>query len=583
MTSVIAPRVRRRRILARIGIVIGSVAVIGTAVAFNNLFARPGEAALRLIPSNALVIGSADLSPAPNQTLVFKKIDEALTRNGLDKQIDGAMTDLVVQGPAAEKIRPYAKRGVAFAMLAPEKHGKDFNPEESAVAFFAISDGPAVSKIIKEHGKPMFWRGTRYHQIQNEGPGLMVVEDLLVVGMGNVLHQVELVAEGKQDSILERPDFITEQAKIDSDSNLKVFMAPEAWATFAKDAPKEAQEMLVSQKWIGVGLAIRDGGIAVSFNGQYDAEKAKWLQPLSAMAPIRSDLMDILPSGAYGFTALSQPSKYFESFELAMGKDNDGRKMIADLEKDLSREMNLSVRKDILPAFQGNAVIGIYPGQSSTDPAGVDVLLVIDDQQGSQAAALAERLRERLEQEIQEGSAEPAFEVKVDGDVKRYTLAGEAAAEFQDGIAEGMGDGGAVRGDVLAKDKTITWALIGQTVVASSSAKLLDRAIASLKTREHGLETDSLWQGRSKDLVNGQQTLVAFNIARMVEGFQNSIDMKKWGEDGKCVQEVMDALKGLNEPFAVKSATANGKLSMGLFIPMEYDRMIDLIGQSIED
>src|SRR5262245_33572249 len=95
MVGAFASKSRKRRIFARVGLMAGALVVLGGAVAFNRLFSRPGEAALRFVPADALVVGSADLTPAPSQTLVFKKIDDALTQAGLDKQIDGALTDLV--------------------------------------------------------------------------------------------------------------------------------------------------------------------------------------------------------------------------------------------------------------------------------------------------------------------------------------------------------------------------------------------------------------------------------------------------------------------------------------------------------
>lgn len=580
MVSQYAPPVRRRRIFARVGVAVGAVAVLGTAVAFNTLFARPGEDALRLIPANALVVGSADLSPSPNQTLVFKKIDDALSRTGLDKKIDGALTDLVAHGPAGEKIRPYAKRGVAFAMLAPEKQSEQFDPGQNAVALFGISDGAEVAKILKQYGKPAFWRGTRFHTLQPEGPGLMVVEDVLVVGMGPALHKVEQVADNKIDSILERPDFVEERAKIDSDANLVLCMAPEAWKTFGKDAPKETAGFLDSQKWMAFGLTVREGGIAISFSGEYDATKAKWLKPFDTMAPLREDLMTVLPKGAYGFAALSQPSKYFESFELAMGQEKDGRKMVSELERDLSKEIGISMRQDVLPAFQGNAIIGFYPSPESNNAAGVDLLVVVDDQNGAKASALAERLRERFEQEMAEEGEESPFVVTKDGDVTRYLLADQMASELQDSLYEEFSGDGTVKADILTKNKTIAFALVGHNVVASSSVKLLNQAIEGLKTQENGLETDPLWKGRSKDLIQGQQTLLTFNIARMVEGFENSINVQKWDENGKTVKEVIDVLKDLKDPFVLKSQTSGSKMSMGLFIPMDYDKLIDLIGRN---
>lgn len=582
MVSDFAPGVRKRRTITRIGLAFGAVAVIGTAVAFNTIFARPGEDALQLVPSNALMVGSLDLSPSPTQALVFKKIDDALTRNGLDKKLDSALTDLVTQGSTADKIRAYAKRGAAFAMLPPEKSSGSFDPGESAVAFFPVSDGPAVEKILSTEGKPAFFRGTRYRQMPGSGPGVMVVNDFLVVGMGRALHQVELVVENKQDSILENSEFVAERAKIDADSNLMVFIAPKAWEVFSADAPKEAKDLMSSQKWMAMGVALRDGGIALSFNGEYDSSKAKWLQPFASMKPIRDDLLSVLPEGAYGFTALSQPSKYFESFELAAATEKDGKKMIAELERDLGKETNLSLRQDVLPAFQGNAIIGFYPNAGGSSAEGADILLVVDDQNGAKAAALAERVRERLEQEIAQNGEQDPFEMtEVDG-VKRFTLAAQATAELQEGLNESMTNDGPVKPGVMSKDKTITWALVGQTVVASSSTKLMDKAIASLKSKQSSLEADALWKGRTGELVRDQQVLLAFNVARIVEGVENSLDMKKLGENDKTPQEVVNVLKGLTEPFYIKTATSNGRSSLGLFIPMDYDKIIDLVGKNID-
>lgn len=581
MVSEFAPRVRKRRIFIRVGIAAAAVAVLGTAVAFKAIFDRPGETALRLVPADALMVGSIDLSPSPNQAMVFKKIDDALARHGLDKQIDGALTDVVAQGPAAEKIRPYSKRGGAFAMLKPDPKNKEDGMEDSFVAYFAVSDGPAVAKILRESGKPAFWKGTRYHQLNPSGPGMMVVDDLLVVGMGKALHQVEQVVEKKKDSILERPDFMVERSKIDPDANIMVFISPEALEVFGKDAPEESREMLKASKWMAMGIAVRENGLALSFSSDYDSTKAKWLQPLASMAPIRNDLLSVLPKGAYGFTALSQPSKYFESFELAVQNDKQGRQSMAEWEKEMSKETGVSLRQDVLPAFQGNAIIAFYPNPNEKNAAGADLLLVVDDQQGARAANLAEHIRNQVESEILAQGEESPFEMTEEGDVKKFRLIDSVTDEMQTDLTEGMGDSSPLKSDVLMKDKTITWALVGQTVVASSSQKLLDAAIAGLKTRENGLETDALWQGRTRSLIQGQQVLATFNLARIAEGFQNSVDIEKTGEDGKTIREVSDSFKKLTEPFVIKSATSTDSTSMDLFIPMDWERLIDLIGENM--
>src|SRR4051812_36628031 len=72
---------------------------LAAALAFRSFFARPGEGALRYIPKDATIFGTMDLSPSPAQSLVFKKIDDALSRNGLADKIQGSLVDLLPDSP----------------------------------------------------------------------------------------------------------------------------------------------------------------------------------------------------------------------------------------------------------------------------------------------------------------------------------------------------------------------------------------------------------------------------------------------------------------------------------------------------
>lgn len=584
MDSKFAPQTNRRRVVGRVVLGIGVAGALATVFAFRSFFARPGEGALRLIPKSAIMFGTADLSPSPSQTLVFKKIDDALARNGLDKKIDGALTDIVAHGPVGDELRPYSKRAAAFAMLAPEAGG-EVKPDDSFVAYFSLTDGGKVAKILADKGRKLFWRGTQYYQLDRDGvPGMMVIGDTLVVGSGKVLNQVEMVSEGKASSIEDRADFVAERQKLDADCNVMVFVAPEAFELFAKDAPKETKEMMAANKWMAMGIAVREGGISLSFNGNYDEGKAKWLSSMSSIAPLRSDLMAVLPKGAYSVTALSQPSKYFESFEMAMAQEPEGKKAVREMESSLAKEANLSLRQDVLPAFQGNAILAIYPSESAEKVAGVDVLLVVDDKNGAKAGALAERLREFAERQIEKEGHDKPFEVSTSGDVKKYRLVGDAERELQDGFDKSFeGDDAPFDKAAMTKDKTITWAIVGETVVASSSAKLLDRAIAGLSSHENGLATDPRWTSAQKTLLSGSQVLTTFSIARIAEGVENTVRTEKMDQEGaKTFKDVIDALKTLTEPFSVQSKMSGGEMNTHLFIPMDYDKLLDLLGRAIE-
>lgn len=159
---------------------VGAATVTGV-VAYRTVYARPGAEALFMMPKSAIVVGVLDLNPSPNQTLVYKRIEDALSRNSVTKSLDEMPLDLPIWAKGdADMFRPYVDRGLAFGLL--ETKDSKIAEKQAAVLLLPVKDPAAVSNLLKRKGKPAFWRGTQYYQLSDKSIGYRVVADRLVVG-----------------------------------------------------------------------------------------------------------------------------------------------------------------------------------------------------------------------------------------------------------------------------------------------------------------------------------------------------------------------------------------------------------------
>src|SRR5580700_6801133 len=102
-------RVARRRQHggARLPVLLALMLVFGVGVlAYRHFFQRPGEAAINLIPSDALAVVTLDTTPSPEQVSVFRNITSALQAEHIDTLFDAQITRLLANSPIATQLRP---------------------------------------------------------------------------------------------------------------------------------------------------------------------------------------------------------------------------------------------------------------------------------------------------------------------------------------------------------------------------------------------------------------------------------------------------------------------------------------------
>lgn len=569
-------RSRNRRVAARVALSAGLLASIAGVYAFRSLTARPGEGALRLIPANALAVASIDLTPSASQTLAFKRIDDALSRNGMDG-LQKSILDMFESGASGvDELRPLILRSGAAAALP----GPDGSSEKATgVVILALSDGKAAQAILAKNGGDRYFKGVRYYRLKNGHSNMMVVDDLLLVGeTPEALMAVRQVQQGGAPSIANDQAFLGARSHVADDANIMLFASPAMLNDVSKSAGPAKTLDGMAKDWMSTGIAIRDGGIGISYSGAIDTQRNPEFARLGNTISLRPDLFHVLPAGAYGAFAFSDLTNYFDSLRPTLTKDKDAAKSIAEMEDSLQKEVGLDFEKDVLPAFKGNIVTAAYPGPGG---AGVDALIVMDDSNDANPANAAERFQSWVRRQMEkEGNQQgPLWTERSAGNVRFFKLTDKNEADMRKSMGQGM-DESSLNKQALVGAKTVAWAIVGKAVFASTSQELLDRAVANYQTPNAGLDTDPKFASHEKEVLDGSQEVFVFSLSRIAEGVRKTVKTDKMdGDSRKIFDSVVAAFEKLEDPLTLRARIQpDGRISGGVFIPLDYDKVLDFAG-----
>jgi Protein of unknown function (DUF3352) len=514
-----------------------------------------------------------------SQTLAFKRIDDALSRNEFSDVVQKSLLELFESGsPATAQLNPYVLRHGALALL-PGADGTAKAPKGFAI--LPLSDGAAAQAVLNKVGVPEYFKGVKYYNLPQGRTPLMILGDQLLLAQdAQTMFAVKGVRDGRSPAIASDPHFIAARAHLADDANLMLFVSPK----LAQSTGLKATDGIMAD-WISMGLAIRDGGVGLSLStfGLMDTKGNPAISRIGQIAAVRSDLFKTLPSGAYGSIVLSQPTGYFEAFEPTLKKDESTRKGLAEMEDSLAKSAGMDFRSDLLPAFKGESVLAAYPiGHGSAK--GVDLLAVIDDTNGGDPANAVQRLQNWAERQMEkEGKYQntPWTSLEEKG-AKKFQLSSEFESELQKSLGQGMPtslDKGA-----LIDQKTVAWAFVGKTVIASTNRDLLDRAVSAYQTQAGNMTSDAKFASSEREVLDDSQSLMMFSLSRVAEGVRNTFHSNEMKEaDRKMFDGILDAFTSLDQPLTLRGRMqSDGQMSAGAFIPLDYDKLIDVVGQAMK-
>jgi hypothetical protein len=564
--------------IAALGVVVLSLASI---LAFKKIFPHNGEDTLNLVPETAVAAGTLDLDPAPSQVLAFKQIDDAIKRNGFGDSFEAMAKSGADSITQQQALWALTKHSMSMCVLqSPDaKSGKpsdEPNAVPSGAVLVPVTDGPAAEKILKSSGRPEFWKGTRFYHLFHKPVDAMVLNDTIVISNQPwAMHEIGLVASGATKPLSQLPAFQEARAKEPTDASLIFLMSPKFGAV-AKSFAHGKLAQVSGTGWSSAAMTVQDGGLAFTMHGQSDPNQNEIARSVASIKPIRADLMQHLPAGAFGVWAMSQPSQYLKIAEASL-KGNDYSKTMKKGEAEFQKQTGIDVEKDVMPGLNGDAVFAAYPSKMPT--AGVDFLMVADNQNGADPEHLALKLQSFIDRQAstsKEFGKSWVTAVPLEGGTE-FKLSPTVERKMHDSMK--IGPSAPIHGDALMSGKTVAWATVGGSFFIATSQKLLETAIAAYGGKGATLANDpAISAGVAEN--PGNQSFAVASISRIAESIRNTANPAKMSADqAKMFDQILGVFDRLDKPLYFQAATTPDGASAGTaFIPLDYDKLIDLIG-----
>ena len=377
----------------------------GGVYAYRTYFHRTGEAAVPLIPADALMVVTLDTTPSPAQTPTFKRIADAIKNEHLDAQLEDALAHNMANSPIARDARPFTTGSLAIATLkSSTASSPNANSGDSAV-LVAINDAGKVTDVLNRDAQKTNLNGLDYYKATGDTHCMAVIGNYLVTAdKPEDLARIEAVRKGETPSIDTVADYQQARAGLPADSNLMLFFSANGVAQATQGAQNRAGSSLLSRigntrpnaRYIAVGMAVHEQGIDTVVQIPIEPVQGAAGSETAHIAPLDSNLWRKLPGGAYGVMALSQPGKYYNYMTAAANDDRVVRRSVQEGVSQFEHETGLSVAHDILPGTNGDAALAVYPDADDAQK-GLDGVIVLDDANSADPASLADHVRAYIE------------------------------------------------------------------------------------------------------------------------------------------------------------------------------------------
>ncbi len=553
----------KRRLLLPV-VSVAAVVCVGAGAYTRSAFDRPGESALSLVPAEATGLLVMDFTPGVRQLGAFRQIAASAKSANVGKTFDETVTSLVNDDLWVQKLIPFTRRSLVIAtMPGPEKIGGNARDSwyERNFLIVPVSDVSSVQTILAKH----LHKKNGYYAIPNFGSDLalgMVQNNIVVGSSAKVIDLVRTCAWGTHASIVDQAEYRVARKQLDYDANLMGFVSTSVVG------PHDQTPASPSKAWLAGGMAIRDEGISFSFNYPVDNNEWQAYKALSAMAPIRNDILTQLPAGAYAVTALSQPSAIWNSLKLAAKGNAESERTLREFATSAERELGLNFERELIPALGGTSVVAVYP--SSEKPTkGLDILIYSDAANGADPSKLIEAVRRYTASHVvPKTKPEASFEPIDIGSDRGYHLASGVRADAEKQLAEELPEGTARK---VFKGKTVAYAMVGDTLLISTSDALLKLAASTLHHSNDKAISVGAIESAPRIGKDAPQFVAVIDPVRAGNGISHTYDWHRSPDGSRSIEETAVAkLARFRAPLSVVlragPTAANGKI----FIPIDY-------------
>ncbi|MEZ0327615.1 MAG: DUF3352 domain-containing protein [Fimbriimonas sp.] len=515
------------------------LAVVGFA--YNVFFGRRGEAAIAMIPADATLVVTVDLVPSQAQIPAFKRIADAMKREGLDHQLEDSAGSAIGSTALGKELRPYLQHNMAFATW------NTADGKSSEVLLLPVSDKSQVSALLQKHGSKVDQSGTVSYKIGEQNRLMVVIGDYLVSSeSAALLRRVQLTHDGAEKPVAQLPQYIEARNALPSDANLMVFVSPQGLSEAGKAA---GTQMTRSAKWMCFGAAIRDNGIRIDFRSPLEKD----MVPPAGAGFLDPNFLAKVPTGALGIVAVADPANTLEWVQKGLGKEKGAAEGIQAFEK----ESGISVTQDIVPALGGDLLIGVYPG-ASQKPIDLEAVLLVDSNNGADPAALATKIRTKIESDSAKDPKPVKFTRSQYGGAEVWAMDAAATKEISDSAKEaGMG----------AKSPCL--ALIGKAIIMASSKPMMFTAIRAYRGTA-SLSTDPAFAAMSSQMTDRAQAATLISIHRVLDRMRPEFEKSK--NMLISADDIVNVFGGENDGLVISGYVLGDQMVGTAFLPLDYDR-----------
>lgn len=599
-------------------VALSAVVVLGVAAfaAWRLLGQRTGEAAIQYIPADAGVVVSVDTAAStPSQIALFKRIGDAMDSEGLLAKLDDLLPTISGNLRVFKELRRYCTKSFAFAVWIEDAKPPKIPP---MVWLTAVTDSKAVDDILSKNGSASPDAGSHGYKLKDVDAYAAVVRGYLAVSdRPELIARVEKTASGGEPSIAGLAEYRSARNSLPPDANMMFFMSPAGIK--ASEKLQGGNELYAGMQWAAFSMSLREEGLSFDYQYPGTAKAGSVLAQLANIKPVDPALLKRLPDGAYGLSAVSQPSEYWPMVEKSVGASPQSKGVFDQGMKAFREETGFDVERDILPAFKGDLVYAFYPARQGKS---VDMVLEFTDANSADPATLADKVRALVEKKTGEkGGKAVRFVLSKEGDVTVWTLDEQSrsalmksaagpppAARMSQGMPPGMQPGrlgsvvpsgtpGMPPGahgfnpapppappspmlDTL-KDKTVNYAVIGKSLIVTSSKASLDQAVAAYRGQGKSLVDDQAYTAMQGKLIPQAQGYVMVDVGRIAEALRPTL------EEGLKQSEIKaDDILGLfgdGKTGIMFSSRYDGSLVKGTgTMPLDYIRLIRLTSKGLD-
>ncbi len=363
------------------GVAVASIAVL-------NLFQREGEAAVKLVPADAMLVVSFDNTPSPAQAVLYNRIGDAVKSSGMDRWIDDLLSQWDQGTGALAELRSYVRGSFAVALFP----GEDVKKPDGLVAV-SLSNPAGAENLLREYLHSEVREGMRFYWGEKRDGYIAFYEGYaLLSNKHEVILRALAVAEGKAPSVYDDANFQSARRVLPPDATLMFFVNGRAVAQGDPEAVKGFQALGINREgWFSLGVTLREEGVRI--DGALPALEAGLSRALREAGALNFRGMGNFPGGAVGMMGVSNPARFLE-FVLELAQtDPKGAEDAERGIRQLEAQSGMSFEQEWLPAFRGELLGALYaPARAGENP---QVILGLDNQHDGKATEFVVKFFER--------------------------------------------------------------------------------------------------------------------------------------------------------------------------------------------